>query len=293
MLFQRTFRRRTSVALVLVMLFGIAGCRFDTTPPQLVVPIPGFVVGGQIGPSGPWEYVGPDATMFTYDIPVDLRWSATDNNDRCQLLYDVYTDEGRAPRPRLVASPATSYAAIDGDFDNNFWGGGLQLWAWIVRATDCDGNSTEQTVRAHTAVIQQNGSSYYGLTSAPYITYSPSGGDWQEIGGDPELSGGSTMRTLTPGAAVSYVRNYEEGMHLGLVMTLGPEYGTAIVRVDGNHVKTINTNAPERRTRRIALSHRMSAGEHTVSVTNQASAGHPQIEIDAFLVGPGAYAPSS
>lgn len=272
-----------------VLALVATACAPDTRAPDLDLPTPHFLVGDQIGTSGPWEEVQPgrwdfEGTSFS-SVPRKLDWRASDNNGRCTLKYDVAQDSGRGLYVFESGLTESQYTVTDSDVDDSF---GIQMIdGWVVTATDCAGNSSSAFTPAGTQVIQQDGSRPQGINPAG-ISYSPDPATtpaWQEVSDDPELSGWSSMFTDQAEATVSFTRTFLNEAPFGLVMTFGPDHGRAVVHVDGRYVSTIDAYAPERSTRRIALSQQVTEGDHTVSITNYATPGHPRMEIDAFLVG--------
>ena len=131
-------------------------------------------------------------------------------------------------------------------------------------------------------VYQQDGRSPVGRGAAPVSV--TSSGSWS-TGTCTCASGGTQKFTSQAGASVSFTRSFDAGSHFALVMAKGPGRGTAAVYVDGAQVGTVNTYAAGGNKNRIIVFDRvMTGGQHTIKVVNRATAGHPRIDVDAFLI---------
>ena len=96
-------------------------------------------------------------------------------------------------------------------------------------------------------------------------------------------SGGTTHKTTAAGATASI--QVFGGNVVAVVMAMGPDRGTADIRVNGATVRTVNTYSVTRQNRVVVANILTPAGNavNTVSVVNRATAGHPRIDVDAFL----------
>ena len=66
---------------------------------------------------------------------------------------------------------------------------------------------------------------------------------------------------------------------------LGPTRGSARVYIDGRLISTVNLNSPTVTLRRIVFARTWSAvGTHTIRVVVLGTAGHPRVDLDAFIV---------
>jgi hypothetical protein len=100
-------------------------------------------------------------------------------------------------------------------------------------------------------------------------------------------SGGTTHKTSQPGATASMQVFGRQSV--GIVMATGPDRGAAEILIDGEVVRTINTNTAERYHRVIVASVRTPdvSDTHTITVRNLATPGSARIDFDAFLVSQG------
>jgi hypothetical protein len=68
------------------------------------------------------------------------------------------------------------------------------------------------------------------------------------------------------------------------VAAKGPTRGTASVYVDGTWVRSVNLHAATGQSRAIVFSQNWTAiGTHRITVVVQGTAGHPRVDVDAFV----------
>jgi hypothetical protein len=247
----------------------------DQTPPVLTVPVkPAFVVGDILAydESCTFEGVG-----FTSNIDQSIRWSATDNVGVWDYdLYEVPYD--REPEPILQHSQSTQYTYGAGSDYDSTCGGGTSAMRFWVTARDQSFNATTKVVWPMIAVTEEDNASPTG--AAGQFTYS---GTWG-IANCTCFLGGHTRRTSAYGARAMFTATYNQGDHVALVMAKGPGRGRASIRVDGVQVATIDTYAAANTNRVVVFERRMmSAGTHTLTIVNLATAGRPRIDVDAVI----------
>ena len=262
----------------------------DASPPVLkVLPETGFRVGGQLQTT---TWVGDNE--YT-DVPIHLAWTATDSGPEgvCRLSADrVTTWSGyQSPTPVYDAYgddfPASGSATVDdvlSDYDGSYGSGGGWPDAFRVGADDCEYNGISRLGwRASPFVYQEDGTSHTDESSlSPTYT-----GTWVRAACSC-ASGGAQKWTSQGNAAVTFNRTFRwPDAHLGLVMAQGPGRGKATVQIDGVTVGTVNTYLASGNKNRIVVfnSKPLGAGPHTIKVINQATAGHPRIDVDAVLAG--------
>lgn len=277
----RRFTGRLVLATVLVGFMlassvSFAQAAFDQTPPSLAVPVrPAFVVGSVVN-----DYP-IDTYWYARDIAQLIRWSATDNVGVCGYdLYDV--PAGGPPNALLEFSQETQYTWQYGtDYVDDFGGGSDAIVGFRVTAADCTGNATTKAIDLHIVVFQENGMSASANGLVQPITYS---GAWGQSNCACFLAD-HTAFTTAKGARATFMRSYEQGDQVALVMAEGPSRGKASIRLDGKWLMTVDTFAPVNTNRVVVFARRMTAGVHTLAVLNQATPGRPRINVDAILVG--------
>lgn len=266
-----------SFSVSLGLQVQIAQAAFDQTPPSLTVEAkPSFVVGNIL--DAPSE--DPEIALFAFGIAQLLTWSATDDVAVCWYDLDL-VPAGAPPQPILEFSQETQYLfAFGSDYDGSFGGGSEITRGFLVTARDCEYNATTRAVPDRPRVTQENNTS--GVAeSSPWgeVTYT---GSWSTASCACFLQG-HTARTSTRGASATFTRTYEEGDHVALAMAKGPGRGRAAIRVDGVFVETIDTFATANTNRVVVFERMMTAGTHTVTITNYATPGRPRIDLDAVL----------
>ena len=254
---------------------AVADTTADRTPPQLNVgPKPAFVVGTIVDPVQMVE--APN--FFAENIAQRITWSASDDVGVCSYdLYRVWA--GGPPVPVFVNSSQTEYVDLATDYDGTFGGGSSRTQGFLVTARDCSGNTTTKSVAQRVEVTQENGQSATALPGSSTVTYT---GQWATSSCTCFLWG-ATRRSSASGARVTFSHTFAQGDHMAVVMAKGPGRGRAAIRVDGVVVATIDTFASVNTNRVVVFERMMSAGTHTVSITNLATVGRPRIDLDAVM----------
>jgi hypothetical protein len=271
----------TTVALATLLAVSAiaptgASASADQTRPTVRLGSPGFVVGQQIGTSD--LRGGVTLASYTSDVPVNLRWSASDAAGICG--YDVKRNyAGQAADVLAKGTSVTSRLDTVSDYDGSFGGGSAAVEGWTVTARDCAGKTASATAYNRVNVIQQNGESANAWQD-PTVS---STGSWKTAA-CACWSGGSVAQTSARGASASFTWPFLNAGNVAVVMPKGADRGSATISIDGVKRATVNTNASANQPRVVVFSAPVSAGTHTVTVTNLATAGHARIDVDAFLV---------
>jgi subtilisin len=94
--------------------------------------------------------------------------------------------------------------------------------------------------------------------------------------------GGGTRYSTTAGATATLRFT---GRAVAWVAQLGRLSGSAQVYVDGRYVRTVSLYAAGAQPRRVVFAqHWASSGTHTISIRVAGTAGHPRVDVDAFLL---------
>ena len=143
-----------------------------------------------------------------------------------------------------------------------------------VQAVGCDGASSGWTAGLPYGyrVFQEN---------AAAVVYSPTTA-WQRVG-CASCSGGNEQTTAASGASATIT--VTAAYAVGVVLSTGPQDGIATVLVDGVSAGSVDTHAatPGTLAVRFVTGWGASYGPHTVQLVNAATAGEPQLEIDAVV----------
>jgi exopolysaccharide biosynthesis protein len=110
-------------------------------------------------------------------------------------------------------------------------------------------------------------------------------GTWKRQTGSTYYAG-ATRSATTAGPRATFAFS---GSDVAWVATIGPDRGSARVYLDGSYVETVNLQAPARASRRVVYRAGWpTVGGHTLEIRPSGTAGHPRVDIDAFLVEAGA-----
>jgi hypothetical protein len=144
------------------------------------------------------------------------------------------------------------------------------VYRYRVTATDRQGNGAAWTYgRPFKVLLSQQ--------SYTSVTY---GGTWRSVSTS-SASGGSLRYATATGAWSSYSFS---GSAAAWVAYWGPNRGSARVYLDGVYVKTVSTYSSSYSARRIVFAGGWgSVGSHTLRVVVSGTAGHPRVDVDAFL----------
>jgi hypothetical protein len=125
----------------------------------------------------------------------------------------------------------------------------------------------------------------YGTTFEPLLAQQSDGhvrygGTWHTVA-DRYASGASEEASSAAGASATFTFT---GFAIGWVAAHGPDRGQAKVYVDGAYVHTIDLHASTYQARRLSYVQRWSAnGSHTLRIVIVGTAGHPRVDVDAFV----------
>lgn len=247
----------------------------DTTPPALsLAPSASFKVGGTLTDSLVSE------SFYSYDIPISVGWSATDASGICGYAYGGALAGG--PTTFTTVAPSVrSWQGTTTDYDGTFGGGSGVMVGFTVIARDCAGNAASRTASTVTRIYSESGES---ATDFPIpVTYQ---GAWATSTCECWL-GDAVRRTSSRNASASFqVTVPANGHNVAVVTNTGPTRGTFDIRVDGVQRATYNAyaTAAAKRNSVVAWQAGLSAGQHTITLVNRATAGHPRMDVDAVLV---------
>ena len=217
----------------------------DGIPPTIVAPFTSLTLG----------------TLGTTTAPVVVSWGATDPSGVAASTVQRSINAGTCSS--VTVSPATARTARE----NLPLGMAIQQ---RVRATDTKANTSGWSGGpiVQTLVTQQTSSS---------VTWS---GTWNTVSST-NASGGSVRYSTSAGAAVTYRFT---GSSVAWVSALGLGRGSAKVYLDGVYVRTINLEASSGHSRAIVFGRNWAGnGSHTLRIVVAGTAGHPRVDVDAFV----------
>ena len=219
----------------------------DTAKPAVTAPVAGFTVG---------------ATLGTSTVPVRLGWTSKDPGTNVKA--DRLQQKTGAGSWTTVASPVTPSVT------RSLKPSSTTTYRFQANATDYAGNTSSWAVGATFKVAETQ-------QSAAAVHYT---GSWSSTSSS-SASGGSFKWTGSKGSA-TYAFT---GRAIGWVATVGASYGSARVYLDGKLISTVSTNGPSTGYRRIVFAHTWSSSAaHTIKIVGLATAGHPRVALDGFVV---------
>ncbi len=143
-----------------------------------------------------------------------------------------------------------------------------QAFEYQVRAVDKAGNAS---------AWRSAGASEIHQTSEKSASYSRG---WSPRAGSPYL-GAAARASQTNGSTVSYRFT---GSQIAWIATRGPRQGSARVYIDGVSVAAIGLWSATTQFRRVAYTRAFSGvGPHTITIRVSGTAGHPWVDVDAFV----------
>ncbi len=247
----------TPVGTYPLTITGVADGLTRTTTLNLVV-----ADGTPPTVSAPKTYLVPNKILGLGSVPIRVAWSASDASGVAG--YGVQHSINGAAWAG-VALPSPTVATIDETMP--YAGTARQQ----VQATDARANTSAFVGGpvVHVTVIQQS------TTTAIHYT-----GTWRTVYSS-SVSGGSLRYATAAGASATYRFT---GSSIAWVTTRAPGRGSARVLVDGVAVATVNLLAQHGTARIMAFARTWpTVGTHTIQVVVVGTAGHPRVDLDAFV----------
>ncbi len=199
------------------------------------------------------------ATLGSTTTPVRTTWSATDQSGIASYVLEQSANGGSWTVPSLATPTSTSLV------QSLSFGA---TYRYVVKATDGAANTSAWAYgpRFQPLLAQEVAATYSG----PWGT--------SNFG---SASGGSLRYVATKGAWAQY---RFIGSSVSWVAYRGPSRGSAAVYVDGTYRATINLNASTYAARQIVYAASWATnGTHTIKIVCLGTAGHPRIDVDAFV----------
>jgi subtilisin len=237
-----------SVHEPLLNVYGFGGSA-DNVAPVNSAPAGIFAVGSSVSAAGL--------------LPIRISWSGSDAASGIAHYHVGRSIDGGAYRTVLRANAA---ARIFADWRSPGHGYRYRVLAWDHAANlGLPATSARWLVRAvqsTNSAVAYRGSWRTWLTSSAY--------------------GGGTRFSAAAGSTASMSFT---GRGVAWVAPLGRTSGSAQVFIDGRYVRTISLYAAGAHSRRIVFEHHWaSSGFHSISVRVLGTAGHPRVDVDAFLL---------
>jgi GH25 family lysozyme M1 (1,4-beta-N-acetylmuramidase) len=221
-----------------------------------------LVVTDGIGPvmATPGVRLYSGGTLGNGSTPVRSTWTASDPSGIKSYQVQRQVNGGTW----TTISSATTAALINQQL--SFSG----TYRYRVRATDKLGNVGSWA----TGPAIDPSLSEQSNTTVHYT------GTWKSVAST-TASGGSTRYTTTAGASVSQTFS---GSAIAWVAPKGPSRGSADVYVDGVYVAGVNLYASTSTPKVLVFAKWWPVnGTHTIKVVARGTAGHPRVDLDAFV----------
>ncbi len=225
----------------------------------------GRVILDTASPAGSAPTVTPllRATASTSDIPVRVSWSGSDATTAIvAYALEASRDGGAYTSVGLTAPTATS-AVLPLTMGHSY--------RFRITPTDLAGN---------------DGAPVEGAASKPTATQDRASAvrystGWRRVSAA-SASGGTVTYSSLKGATATFRFT---GTTIAIVGSMGPTRGAARVFIDGVAAGSFNEYAAGGRSRQTVYVRALAAGgTHTIQVRVAGTAGHPRIDLDAFVV---------
>ncbi len=222
-----------------------------------------------------------DTVGYHSDIPLRLTWSGTDAGSGLQG-FDVIEYSENVLTYEAQDTSQTSFDVRGFTYDGQC-GGGPGGGRYTVKARDHVGN---------TAMSRLSGSSYVRVWQQdgkpnPPVPVRRSGRDTSGHLADRPVR---LLRrrfdvVLDEGRELLDLRgDSQPGQTFAVVMEKNNNRGRVGIRVNGGAATTVDTYAPTGKHRVIVWQSQLPEGTHTITVTNQATAGRPRVDVDAVML---------
>jgi kumamolisin len=194
-------------------------------------------------------------------VPATVSWQGTDASSGVNHYTLYQSEDGGAFVSKGTTTTASKNLSVTPG----------HKYAFRVSATDNAGNtSATKTGKTYTVTLLQETSSS--------IAYSAVGWKLQALAG---ASGGDVKYATVAGKTATLTFT---GVDVAWVSTKGSGYGSATVKLDSGTAKTISTNASTTATAHVVDVVPATSAAHTLVITVLGTAGHPRIDIDAFVI---------
>jgi len=218
----------------------------DTTAPAVEAPRTALIAGGQLGRTA---------------SPLWTTWSASDPCHISRYALQRQADGG-AWIGQGPADGTDTEAVGSAPFGSTI--------RYRLRATDGAGNTSSFTLGRPFRVraTQESGDA---------VSYARS---WQTVASR-DAAGGAVAFSRVAGARATFTFS---GYSVSWITARGPHRGSADVYVDGHLARHIDLHAAKPQARSIAFARRWADnGMHTIEIVNLGTAGHPRVDVDAFI----------
>lgn len=252
---------------------------YDGLSPELLVEPLEFSVGDSID-NTPLSDDGC-VSGYHYDIPLVLRWTATDSGSGVKS-YDVIKSDDTGPGGTFVAESAIQETSLEirGTDARGCGGGGYGVLR-AVRVRDHAGNTaTSRLLPKETPYVWQEDGIVNGAAQ-PIPTARV--GNWR-VGQCSCFDGDRTLFSVKGGNSLSYQLDTEAGQVAAVVMEKNSNRGSVGIRVNGGPPTTVDTYSAQPQHRVIVWQTPLPEGTNEVKIINQGIPGRLRVDVDAVML---------
>jgi hypothetical protein len=215
--------------------------------------------------SAPAASLVTNSTIASTTVPVRLAWSGSDAGSGIDHFELAFSTNGGAYVALTEPTPTST------SLTRSFAPSTTRTYRFRVRALDHSGNASAWLYGPtfHVKLIQQ---------SSTAVHYA---GTWA-TGTSTSATGGSYKSTHSTGASATYTFT---GRMIAMVAYKASNVGSVKIYVDGVYRATVSLYASTTAWRRIVYVRGWtSSGTHTIKIVCAGTAGHPRIDLDAYVV---------
>jgi hypothetical protein len=260
---------------------------YDGTSPNLTLAPVEFVIGSSIDRAEPLTSEMCSTWPWNTEVPLRMRWSGADVTSGL-IGYDVW---GVGPKwdgylKLADDTSATSYTFASTNYLGDCGGGGEYSNHYWVSAQDNKGNTAASHVVGQLIrVWDENGVTPNAGASNLALTRT---GTWKAATCTC-FNTGKTSYSTAKGAALSYkVTTSQAGQVVAVVMEKASNRGTVNISVDGGAATAVNTTSAATAHRVVVWQKALTAGTHTIKLTNAGTSGRSRVDVDAIMLSLGA-----
>jgi hypothetical protein len=208
-------------------------------------------------------HVGVPVQKLVSSVPIRVDWGTATDNASGVAYYQLQRKAGVNP-PHIITGGGLATSFTDTARTGT-------KYRYSVRAVDNAANaaawSTEVVCKP---TIRQESAS--GVSRS---------GKWKSK----SVSGSSKGKVLRSSQSGAWVKTTFTGFAVGWVSSTGPTMGVADVLIDGVRVDTVDLHRATAATRQIVWSRSFAGGgTHTIQIRVSGTAGHPNVDVDAFVI---------
>jgi len=221
----------------------------DTTAPVVKAPVVRLRVGRALAGTS---------------VPVKVSWSGTDAvSGIAAYALERSADGGTTYAPMTIGTATATTR-------NTALAAGATSYRFHVRATDASGNTSAWAAGPALKVVLVDDAVAKVVYRGTWTTSTPA-----------SASGATLHSTRARGASASITFT---GRGIAWVAPRGTSRGKATLFLDGRNIGTVNLDAASASRILVYAKSWTASGKHTLRIVAAGTAGHPRIDVDAFVI---------